>query len=762
MSDHGEAAGFSGAFGGSEIRGPQEPCQLQWMGHWKNSGSVSAQRIHRNPADGADVHEEEFARRLQRRTAKFSESKETPIGNGQISDRGTLPVTPDAPRSAHGLMAEKGTVDITGECPDREIARAFDAERMKLSKASLCRIESSCVDSKNVHSSLLPRSGILRSEWQHRTEFNVNQRTRVAARSKRKSGQWDTSLDRGLRQITKKESASAPDEVNSMAGEFQFHGEYTVQQSRRFYRFFEKKRLSNCGHSQNDSMGLTSTSALGGFSQMTDAGPSIFSREENICSLSGAASKEKLANHTCLNLEHEISEPCHHSLFGFSKQKRSKKLILGCSLPMPRDQSLKAHGDSPTEVSGSELLLIKSSLQGFTKLNESFCEQHFQQRVLGISTRDIGSPRERTNLNSVGRLVGVPPESKSSQYLQVTKNTDMELPRGGRIRRTPESGENTRIRKLSSSLAGYVRPPGLPISDKKKHGQSISAYSADVQNKSPVIIDCMNMDGCRGKQLCSGESSGGTDKKGFMGTQDIGKFELTSALQMNGATVSSQETELLDKSMVFSPFLVTSNSMNPKGSSTSKIDSMLGKHIISQVVNEKSDSGHQQENYLGPEESSRWVKRLKLNSESLAIGPGDSNMEDVPTTRRVHKLFSRVMNYSRSNTFTLAKCLQEQQQFEKTVLVLRNNDSPMESLKESHPWIQRWCQISQEAFHPKTRKPIEVLCEPEKAKPLPENLEGKLFPSLAAMALMGKSINNFRPCEIRRRGSSLVWHTEGF
>lgn len=705
MSDLSKTARCSNIFRGSEIRRPQDPHQSQRMGHWKHSSSNFAPDIHRNPTDNEDTHKEECARRRQSLLPQPWKSRETDIGNGQMSHHGASPVMSDALRSVEGMIAGKGAINITGDCRRKENTRAFEAERMILSKTSVCRMESSRVDWKNVDSSPFLHSGIVSSEWQRFAEFNVNQKTQRVLQSKRKYGCWDARLDRQL-QTSQSEFASAPGEVKSMPEEFQFHRKYVVQR-RRFYRFFEKKRLPSCRPLQNGCMRSASVYELDGLSQTPDAGPSISTREENIHSVSGIVCKEKLANRSCWNLENQICEPYKHSLLTFSEKQRDEKLSMGRSWPKPRDQSPKARGDSPVDVSGSELLLIKrSSMQGFMELNESFCKQHFQQSLPGLSMQEL---RRCTTVDSVGR------------------------------------------------------PLRISISDEKVGGQSVDAYSTDVRNESHVRTACLDTDARRVKSLPEGVTSTRSDKEDFTGMQNPKKSELTSALQMKEAIISNQETELLDTSLNFSPCIGTADSMDPKGLSMSRMDAMEVEHIIPQVEKaEKFDSGHQLENHLGTEVSSRWVKRLKVNSDSVATDTRDYNKEDVLTTRRVHKLLSRVMNYSRSNSFTLAGCLQECQQFQKTMLLLRNHDSPVESLKESHPWVQRWCQKSEETARPKTRKPIEVLCEPEMTKPLPENLEGQLFPSLAAMALMGKAINNFRPCEFRRRGSSFVWNTEGF
>ena len=92
----------------------------------------------------------------------------------------------------------------------------------------------------------------------------------------------------------------------------------------------------------------------------------------------------------------------------------------------------------------------------------------------------------------------------------------------------------------------------------------------------------------------------------------------------------------------------------------------------------------------------------------------------------------KVMNYSRPNSFPMARSLQERHHLQNSMLRLPEQDSAADS------WIQRWQR--------KDSQPVEE--------------EGHAFPSLAAMALVGKAITKFRPCKFQRRGSSLVWSNE--
>jgi hypothetical protein len=43
---------------------------------------------------------------------------------------------------------------------------------------------------------------------------------------------------------------------------------------------------------------------------------------------------------------------------------------------------------------------------------------------------------------------------------------------------------------------------------------------------------------------------------------------------------------------------------------------------------------------------------------------------------------------------------------------------------------------------------------------VPEEFKNKQFPSIAAMALMGKAMNCFNPSELTKKGPVIVWNTK--
>ncbi|CAN6446640.1 unnamed protein product [Victoria cruziana] len=164
--------------------------------------------------------------------------------------------------------------------------------------------------------------------------------------------------------------------------------------------------------------------------------------------------------------------------------------------------------------------------------------------------------------------------------------------------------------------------------------------------------------------------------------------------------------------------------------------------------------------------SSRWVKRLK-HSHLETFGTKRSVVGDISSHDKKIKLFSKVLNYGRSpsNSELLSSACNEKQQRQlvETVILPRQRISSLDLTRESNdilsdPWIQRWCSAKGGGIQISS---AEVICEPECSKISIIEMQGKEFPSLGAMALMGKALTNFRPCEFRRMGPFVVWQTKG-
>ncbi|XP_019170039.1 PREDICTED: uncharacterized protein LOC109165645 isoform X2 [Ipomoea nil] len=168
---------------------------------------------------------------------------------------------------------------------------------------------------------------------------------------------------------------------------------------------------------------------------------------------------------------------------------------------------------------------------------------------------------------------------------------------------------------------------------------------------------------------------------------------------------------------------------------------------------------------LGPEPSSRWVKRLKLSNHDagLALGTMSSNSKEDSSYEKYRFRGKTTQGGITSSGPMTSKNQGKDLIAQDNCAGITGNPESYSADRElltSHSWIQRLLR-NRAITMPK--KPEVVVCEPQSSKLVvpPEQLEKKQFPSIAAMALMGKAMKGFQPCEFQRKGPFVVWNTNG-
>ncbi|XP_011623612.1 uncharacterized protein LOC18422612 isoform X1 [Amborella trichopoda] len=245
--------------------------------------------------------------------------------------------------------------------------------------------------------------------------------------------------------------------------------------------------------------------------------------------------------------------------------------------------------------------------------------------------------------------------------------------------------------------------------------------------------------------------------------------------QETGASLSREvETEMHDTLIPNKPqnkitaaklCSVAGVSLHGRELSTPRTQSLEADHLLSGYHEaETSHSPFQQEGDVSLNLSNRWVKRLRL-STSESLNMNSSEVGKMPPKHESIKLFSKVLNYQRGSSGAISKGKRPRNLIENPdtssnhLVILGHGGTFAKLLNEktesifSDPWIQRWRAPSRE-IHP-VLDPEQVTCEPER---VPERKDfQKQFPSVAAMALMGKAISNFRPSEFKKKGSLIIW-----
>lgn len=146
--------------------------------------------------------------------------------------------------------------------------------------------------------------------------------------------------------------------------------------------------------------------------------------------------------------------------------------------------------------------------------------------------------------------------------------------------------------------------------------------------------------------------------------------------------------------------------------------------------------------------SSRWVKRLKTNASD---GSGHDETKSLMKTEEAslgqkgsNNLFLEILKSGINN-------LQPRNQ-ETSTSQIKNLKQGGEDITLLHPWIQRWCK--KKATSTDQAEGQEVRFEQESQK----EIEKKQYPSIAAMALMGKALSGLNPYGLRKTESLMVWN----
>ncbi|KAL6615820.1 hypothetical protein ACP70R_038090 [Stipagrostis hirtigluma subsp. patula] len=159
---------------------------------------------------------------------------------------------------------------------------------------------------------------------------------------------------------------------------------------------------------------------------------------------------------------------------------------------------------------------------------------------------------------------------------------------------------------------------------------------------------------------------------------------------------------------------------------------------------------------LCSEPSDKWLKRLQHDisdphfpcSKRLKVGNG-------PPPGGTCTVSGQKLDYDIGNTDVINHVEEDQLRYGR-LMNQQDQEGPPISTKSLNRWIGRWCQDGTPIFHGASN--IEK--QTSKSNSPSDDLEGQ-FPSIAAMAMMGRVMSKLRPCELQKKGPSVVWTTQG-
>ncbi|PON85999.1 hypothetical protein TorRG33x02_182040 [Trema orientale] len=386
------------------------------------------------------------------------------------------------------------------------------------------------------------------------------------------------------------------------------------------------------------------------------------------------------------------------------------------------------------------------------------------------SMRDKEATRTCTTVDSMeGSSRGRKKLSTTHQFL-FTETTDFDLTKRGQFLK--ESMVPTKlIEKNSPELLCSYQDTGFPIKtgvklqllgsstccEGEKGSREFKTSLVNIRNESSAETNTMDLDTFRRNHVSGVVSS--SSNKHFELEQQSPTSQAGSppATEIGGKLLKAK---LPDINQELPELAVRTSSMD---TSTSRTQSLDADHLLSNAekpTNLKSIACPV--GCLELESSSRWVKRLKLSPTS-ARGTKSSKMEEAFSHKKVNNVFSKIKKCSitSSEPVTGRSHGTERAALNQIASLWNDKSTSLDSVREnldatlSHPWIRRWCHNEVASSLKKSKAVVDS--KPQCSKGTINKFQKRQFPSLAAMALMGKAMGGFRSCQFAKKGSSVVW-----
>ncbi|GMH02776.1 hypothetical protein Nepgr_004615 [Nepenthes gracilis] len=466
---------------------------------------------------------------------------------------------------------------------------------------------------------------------------------------------------------------------------------------------------------------------------------------------------QKMGNHLNPAIRQNGGAPMHHDVLASSN-------FLPFSLEI-QDQKIQNHLNTG-------LFPSFRSLDG-TELEKGNCVIDPLKRT-PPSGSNVETMRICPTVDPIENLPGDPPKySQTIHHLFFTQKTDVNMSKGHQDLRestlsTQHKGLTITEHHMLSRDFGFccqrrVRiPPLWSCTDREAKEGNFDAITLKVgsNGKSSAETDTMNEDGFQDKDTTFGVASCTLNK------DRVGDLNIPIISDNSGRQKAESKMPVIEIPNINEELPLLRNGASPRDGiepSTSRTESFDTEHLLSFAEQHpKAKFNSSQNSALGPEPSSRWVKRLQLSSsDSLDHGTKRTSMGEVPSHDKIEA--------SRKNM----KC--SKMNFEQIMLNSRLMalDQNIKQLKEggtssmvgmdksrsmvlSNPWIQRWCHSR--LVTSKRNPEAVVICEPKSSKSDMDDLEKKQFLSIATMALMGKAMRGFHPCEFKKRGPVVTWN----
>ncbi|PWA77111.1 hypothetical protein CTI12_AA228230 [Artemisia annua] len=346
--------------------------------------------------------------------------------------------------------------------------------------------------------------------------------------------------------------------------------------------------------------------------------------------------------------------------------------------------------------------------------------------------------------------------SRTTHSLLITKQTDVKMYQESQIFResrvsTQLKGEALRELNFSPIHFGQgQRGPKLQLLDSSDHEsqdnvESVKATGDVLKNESPADTDAMDMESSKNNNLSGVHLS--LRNKEIMEESSLPHLPPID-------TRRKSKIELPDINLEVSDVPAASSSIGKAEPCPSRTQSLDMNALQFNVENTShSNSNECSNSNMGSDPGSRWIKRLKLNASSnLALGTKTSKLAEPSSHGKKlaepssHGKLKDKCHGKESESLMVDSCS-----------VDTNTKRDCKDITLLHSWIQRWSR-NQNQKNPE----IVETEKPDESKFTTDELQKKQFPSIAAMALMGKAMTGFQQCKFQKKESFVVWNTKAF
>ncbi|XP_022986482.1 uncharacterized protein LOC111484211 [Cucurbita maxima] len=414
---------------------------------------------------------------------------------------------------------------------------------------------------------------------------------------------------------------------------------------------------------------------------------------------------------------------------------------------------------------------LSQSNHADTTLPEYLYRGGYSMQRLPFSVHDVETMRICTTVDSVGQALKGPPKfCQTTHRLMITKKTDIDLFEGQEFRGAVASTnlkEKATCALLSASTNfgrhdqndnELTQPSSSLYGENENFGNMRCATSLSNES-SGTETDIMDMDAYQENHLRGSDAS-----------QAVKELRSSKSPLLSASAASSVRNQIgdrLPKKRFLDinerpPNYSTSASLMDNGeSSTSKTQTMDAEHLLPSAVQPRFSNSTAPPNDSSKREiDNEWVKRLRP-SASESVHDTKSTKKEESSCDKANQLFSK-MKFRATSSDRSSGPLQGQEQLAigQTATTIKNSDVCSNlGLKNremilSNPWIRRLCHNNPAP----SERNLETAAIHKSQGSKPTLLQP--FPSIAAMALMGKTMTGVRPREFSRKGSSLVWNTE--